>query len=105
MRRHLSASLVVFALFAAGCSSSSSDKAAPATTPPTTRGAAPAPAPAAANPVGHVFVINLENKNYDSTWGSGSVAKYLNATLVPMGVLLTNYYGIGHASLDNYIAQ
>src|SRR5665811_2474868 len=27
-------------------------------------------------PVKHVFVINLENKGYDRTWGPGSAAPY-----------------------------
>ena len=47
----------------------------------------------------------LENKSYEETWGASSVATYLNHTLVPQGVLLANYYGIGHNSLDNYIAE
>jgi hypothetical protein len=55
--------------------------------------------------VGHVFVINLENEDYDSAWGPSSPARYLNTTLVPEGKLLTQYYAIGHASLDNYIAE
>ncbi|MFF3911741.1 alkaline phosphatase family protein [Streptomyces sp. NPDC001848] len=53
----------------------------------------------------HVFVINLENKGYDETWGAGSKAPYLSQTLRSQGVLLSQYYGIGHNSLDNYIAQ
>jgi phosphatidylinositol-3-phosphatase len=56
-------------------------------------------------PVGHVFVINLENKGYDQTWGPASVAPYLSRTLRAQGVLLSQYYGIGHNSLGNYIAQ
>jgi phospholipase C len=55
--------------------------------------------------LGHVFIINLENKSFDQTWGPGSPATYLNGTLRPQGQLLTQYYGIGHASLDNYIAE
>ena len=54
---------------------------------------------------GHVFVINLENKGYDKTWGPASQAPYLSRTLRSRGVLLNQYYGIGHNSLDNYIAQ
>jgi len=50
-------------------------------------------------------VINLENKSYNETWGASSPATYLNQTLRPKGELLGNYYGIGHASLDNYLAQ
>jgi phosphatidylinositol-3-phosphatase len=64
----------------------------------------PVPAPTGPN-VGHVFVINLENKNYDKTWGKASAAKYLNGTLVPQGMLLTQYFGTSHASLGNYITQ
>ncbi|HWU32713.1 MAG TPA: alkaline phosphatase family protein [Marmoricola sp.] len=60
---------------------------------------------AAAPPIGHVFVINLENKGYTETWGPTSAAPYLSQTLRAQGNLLTNYYGIGHVSLDNYIAQ
>lgn len=53
----------------------------------------------------HVFVINLENKGYDSTWGAGSAAPYLSGTLRGQGVLLTQYFGVAHNSLPNYIAQ
>ncbi len=93
----------VLLLVAGACSSSGSGKAAPTTTAsgaPTTTATGPVP-----EKIDHVFVINLENKDYDATWGASSPAKYLNGTLVPQGQLLTQYYGIGHASLDNYIAQ
>src|SRR5437867_3786626 len=64
-----------------------------------------ATAPEKAPPrIGHVFVINLENKGYDETFGSGE-APYLSRTLTSKGQLLTQYFAIGHASLDNYIAQ
>ena len=53
----------------------------------------------------HIFVINLENQNYDTVWGAGSAAPYLSVTLRRRGVLLQNYYGIAHDSLPNYIAQ
>ncbi|MGZ4205029.1 MAG: alkaline phosphatase family protein [Actinomycetota bacterium] len=52
----------------------------------------------------HVVVLVLENENASKTWGASSVAHYLNS-LVPQGVFVPNYYGIGHASLDNYIAM
>ena len=55
--------------------------------------------------IGHVFVINMENKGYDETWGPGSAAPYLSQTLRGQGVLLSQYYGIGHNSLGNYLAQ
>ncbi|WP_430297163.1 alkaline phosphatase family protein [Sinomonas sp. B1-1] len=53
----------------------------------------------------HVFVINLENKGYDETWGPSSQAPYLSQTLRSQGVLLNSYYGTGHNSLDNYISH
>ncbi|KFF59740.1 phosphoesterase [Cryobacterium sp. MLB-32] len=53
----------------------------------------------------HVFVINLENKGYDNTWGADSPAPYLSGTLRDQGVLLTQYFGVAHHSLPNYIAQ
>jgi hypothetical protein len=61
-----------------------------------------APAPPA---IKHVFIIVLENKLYDKTFGPGSEAPYLADTMVKAGALLTQYYGIGHYSLDNYIAM
>jgi hypothetical protein len=56
-------------------------------------------------PIGHVFVINLENKGYDETWGPDSKAPYLSQTLRSKGNLLSQYYGTAHNSLGNYIAQ
>jgi phosphatidylinositol-3-phosphatase len=88
-RATLTTALVAFAIVAASVSATST-AAATAWKPP---------------PVGHVFVINLENKDASSTFGAGSPAPYLAKTLTSKGNLLTNYYGIGHNSLDNYIAQ
>lgn len=56
-------------------------------------------------PIGHVFVVTLENKNYSATFGPGSEAPYLAEKLRAKGALLTQYYGTGHNSLDNYIAM
>ena len=55
--------------------------------------------------INHIIVIEFENEGYGTTFGPGSAATYLNGTLRPQGELLQNYYGIGHYSLDNYIAQ
>ncbi|HUC04996.1 MAG TPA: alkaline phosphatase family protein [Acidimicrobiales bacterium] len=55
--------------------------------------------------INHIVVIELENEGFDATWGPGSPATYLNGTLRKKGELLADYYGIGHFSLDNYIAQ
>ena len=66
---------------------------------------APASATSPAPAISHVVVINLENEAFGSTFGHSSVATYLNKTLVPAGVLITHYFGTGHMSLPNYIAQ
>jgi hypothetical protein len=52
-----------------------------------------------------VFVINLENKGFEETWGTASPASFLTSTLRPKGQLLTQYFGTAHFSLGNYIAQ
>lgn len=57
------------------------------------------------NRVGHVFIIVLENKDYAKSFAADSLAPYLAKTLPARGALLENYYGIGHVSLDNYIAM
>jgi hypothetical protein len=55
--------------------------------------------------IGHVFVINLENEGFDNIFGDASTAPYLSKTLTKKGQLLTEYYGVAHVSLGNYIAQ
>jgi hypothetical protein len=57
------------------------------------------------HPIAHVFVVVLENEGFDKTFGASSEAPYLSKTLTGRGVLLTQYFGTGHASLDNYIAM
>jgi hypothetical protein len=52
----------------------------------------------------HVWLVLLENKDYDVTFGPNSPAPYLAKTLPSQGQLLTHYYGIAHFSLPNYIA-
>ena len=52
----------------------------------------------------HVFIIMLENKDNDVVFGPSSPAPYLSQTLAAKGAYLQNYFGIGHVSLDNYIA-
>ena len=55
--------------------------------------------------VKHVFVIVLENEAADTSFGASSPAPYLAKTMVAQGAFVPNYYGIGHSSLDNYIAM
>src|SRR4051795_9929624 len=64
-----------------------------------------APAGAALPPIKHVWVIVLENKGFDETFGPSSPARFLARDLPRAGQLLTQYHAIGHLSLDNYIAM
>jgi hypothetical protein len=85
------------AVLAAACSNL-------APTPAAEPGAAAAPMPAGAG-IGHVFVLVLENEDYENSFGADSPAAYLAKTLPAQGLLLPNYYGTGHNSLDNYISM
>jgi hypothetical protein len=62
-------------------------------------------ASAALPPIKHVFVIIGENESASTTFGASSPAPYLATTLKSQGLFIPNYYGIGHFSLDNYIAM
>ncbi|WP_028006655.1 alkaline phosphatase family protein [Solimonas flava] len=52
----------------------------------------------------HVFVIVMENKNYADTFDTSTQNPYMR-DLATQGALLTEYYGTGHVSLDNYVAM
>jgi phosphatidylinositol-3-phosphatase len=57
-------------------------------------------------PIKHVWVIVLENKSLPQWFVPGlTTAPYLTQTLPSQGLLVPNYYGVGHSSLDNYIAM
>jgi hypothetical protein len=56
-------------------------------------------------PVGHVFVIALENESATSTFGNPAADPYLASTLTSEGAYLPDYYATGHASNDNYVAM
>src|SRR5580698_9580590 len=81
--------LLVGGISSAGASSSSS----------------PVRAALAPGKINHIIVIEFENEGYATTFGPGSPATYLNGTLRKEGILLQDYYAIGHDSLDNYIAE
>ncbi len=66
---------------------------------------ATAPARAALPPVKHVFIIVLENKDYDESFGKDSPAKYISQTLPRKGQVLEQYFGTAHNSLPNYISM
>jgi hypothetical protein len=55
--------------------------------------------------VNHVWIVVLENKDYEVTFGESSPAPFLSKTLAGRGQLLTQYYATGHLSLDNYITM
>src|ERR1700734_4520718 len=57
-----------------------------------------------AGTIHHVWLIILENKSYDETFTGLNSNSYLWQTLPQQGALLTNYYGTGHFSMDNYIS-
>ena len=63
-----------------------------------------APAANGHPPIRHVFVIVLENEPFQTSFGPRSAAPYLAQQLPREGALLRRYYGVGHFSLDNYIA-
>jgi phospholipase C len=52
----------------------------------------------------HVVVLTEENESAATTFAPSSPATYLKG-LRSKGVFLPNYYGVGHVSLDNYIAM
>jgi hypothetical protein len=52
----------------------------------------------------HVWLIILENKSYDASFTGLNNNTYLWKTLPTQGVLLKNYFGTGHFSLDNYLS-
>jgi phosphatidylinositol-3-phosphatase len=66
-------------------------------TAPTTAAALP--------PIKHVWVVVLENKDYDDSFGPDTEAPYLARELTRAGQLLPNYFGTSHASLGNYITM
>jgi hypothetical protein len=68
-------------------------------------GLAPTAGAASLPPVKHVWIVVLENKDYEVTFGANSPAPYLSKTLTAQGQLLTHYYATGHLSLDNYITM
>ncbi|MDQ1746180.1 MAG: hypothetical protein QOD07_443, partial [Frankiaceae bacterium] len=60
-------------------------------------------------PVRHIWVLEIENTEYAALFGNPSsttpYAPYLTQTLPSEGAVLPYYFGIGHNSLDNYIAE
>jgi phosphatidylinositol-3-phosphatase len=63
------------------------------------------PAAGAAPPIDHVWVIVLENKDFDDSFGPDTEAPFLAQELTRRGELLTHYFGTSHASLGNYVTM
>ena len=104
-RRWLLAAILPLVL--AACTSTAGQRGAGTGTTATAAGSG-SPAPAggqALAAIRHVWVIELENQGYAQSFGTPSADPYLAVTLPRMGALLENYYGIGHASAANYIAE
>ncbi len=71
----------------------------------TTALALPTAASAAPPPVGHVWVIVLENTSYGESFGPDAKAPYFSRDLPAQGALLTQYFAVTHLSLGNYISM
>ena len=114
VRRVAALAAVAAALLTAACAhrgtASTSTRAAP---PPLSSASSTSPSPATTTPalaadglppIRHVFIIVFENEGYATTFGDPTDDPYLASTLPADGALLSNYYAIGHHSLDNYVA-
>jgi phospholipase C len=99
MRRSLTA---VLCLIAVGACATTQAAHVPATTPV----AAPTSAPTASPPASptpsarHVFLIVMENRSYDQALAGG-----YTATLANRYAVATDYHGVSHPSLPNYLAM
>jgi hypothetical protein len=61
------------------------------------------PPPSAVPAFDHVFLIMMENTNFDQVIGDTHDAPFING-LAASGTLLTNYSGVYHPSDENYLA-
>jgi hypothetical protein len=94
--------LVISACLLAACAPKSTAQATPphSSTPTPVAGApdpSPDPSPQATPP--HVFVIVMENRSYSQAISTGYIA-----TLASQYAVATDYHGVSHPSLPNYLA-
>jgi hypothetical protein len=77
----------------------------PEEAPEETEAPPPPPKPEAGR-IKHVFVVSLASSGYDAAFGSGTTSQmpYLNGTLRPKGLLLTNYSVLTETFTPNGIA-
>src|SRR5258706_11042601 len=67
---------------------------------PTPIAASPSPEPSAPPSPSHIFVIVMENRSYDQVIGNGYIAQ-----LAAKYGVATDYHGVSHPSLPNYLAM
>jgi len=91
------AALALSAVLLAACSPKSAAYSSPTPTPIPTPDAQPQPSPSPAPT--HVFVIVMENRSYADVAGNGYVAQ-----LTAQFGVATDYHGVAHPSLPNYLA-
>src|SRR6266850_3523747 len=92
--------LVVSACLIAACAPRAHPTAiATPSSSPIASSPSPEPTPLAPSP-SHVFVIVMENRSYDQVIGSGYIAE-----LAAQYGVATDYHGVSHPSLPNYLAM
>src|SRR5262252_7557867 len=96
---HRAAAIFIAAMLASACGGNSThaqQRHSPAASlPSASASATPTPAP----PASHVFVIVMENRSYDQ-----ALAGPYTAQLARLYGVATNYHGVSHPSLPNYLA-
>jgi phosphatidylinositol-3-phosphatase len=90
--------LVTCACFLAACAPKITAHAPAAATP--TNSASPSPSPSPRPSPSHVFVIVMENRSYGEVVGNGYIAQ-----LAAQYGVATDYHGVSHPSLPNYLAM
>jgi len=95
--------LVISACLVAACAprAHATAKATPwSSSIPSPIAASPSPEPSPAAGPSHVFVIVMENRSYGQVIGSGYIAE-----LAARYGVATDYHGVAHPSLPNYLAM
>ncbi|TMB76559.1 MAG: hypothetical protein E6J46_11275 [Chloroflexi bacterium] len=101
VERTLTCAAIVAALVAGACGPASG-QVHPSPTPVAVvqRPPAPSPEPTTTPAPSHVFVIVMENRSYDQ-----AIAGRYSAQLAAQYGVATNYHGVSHPSLPNYLAM
>ncbi|HUY73445.1 MAG TPA: alkaline phosphatase family protein, partial [Candidatus Dormibacteraeota bacterium] len=97
--RFAATALAVFLLAACSTGASGHAMISPSASPSPVFQPLPSPAPTPAPGPAHVFVIVMENRSYSEVAGSGYIAQ-----LAAQFAVATNYHGVSHPSLPNYLA-